>query len=138
MAYLEFSDYTRLGFNTVDKDVFSDLLPKATRQLDGLTLDFYKRKHNFQEDLQSDQDVLRYRAESFQIALGLTIDFMYESGITSTLELANANTPSVTIGRTHVDATNQAKALVSSAQGYVVPDEAVRQIAPYGLLYRGG
>ncbi|WP_371190546.1 hypothetical protein [Weissella viridescens] len=62
---------------------------------------------------------------------------MDETGITNTLGLANANTPNVTIGRTHVDSTNPVKGLVTSAQGYVVPDEAIKQIAPYGLLYRG-
>lgn len=136
MDYLDFSTFKTLGFSQ-SEDVFKQLAPKASRQLDGLTMGFYKRKHDLSSELKSEQDALRFRAEAFQIALGLTIEFMDETGITSTIELANENTPNVTIGRTHVDATNQAKALVSSAQGYVVPDEAVRQIAPYGLLYRG-
>ncbi|MBS0949523.1 hypothetical protein JK159_03905 [Weissella minor] len=136
MDYLDFSTFKALGFSQLE-ETFNELLPKAARQLDGLTMGFYKRKHDFEGELKSEQDALRFRAEAFQIALGLTIEFMDETGITNTIELANENTPNVTIGRTHVDATNQAKALVSSAQGYVVPDEAVRQIAPYGLLYRG-
>lgn len=136
MDYLDFSTFKALGFSQ-SEEVFKDLLPKASRQLDGLTRDFYKNKHDFESELHSDHDVLRYRAEAFQIALGLTIEFMDETGITNSLGLANANTPNVTIGRTHVDATNPVKGLVASAQGYVVPDEAIKQIAPYGLLYRG-
>lgn len=136
MDYLDFKTFKDLGFSQ-SQETFNELLPKATRQLDGLTMDFYKRKHNLQEDLQSNQDVRRYRGEAFQISVGLTIEFMDETGVTSTIALANANTPNITIGRTHVDATNPVKGLVNSSQGYVIPEEAVRQIAPYGLLYRG-
>lgn len=136
MNYLDFSTFKSLGFSQ-SEEVFTDLLPKASRQLNGLTLDFYKDRHDFESELHSNHDALRYRAEAFQIALGLTIEFMDETGITNTIELSNANTPNVTIGRTHVDAINPVKGLVASAQGYVVPDEAVKQIAPYGLLYRG-
>lgn len=136
MNYLDFSTFKSLGFSQ-SEEVFNNLLPKAARQLNGLTRDFYKNNHDFESELHSGHDALRYRAEAFQIALGLTIEFMDETGITNTLELSNAYTPNVTIGRTHVDATNPVKGLVTSAQGYVVPDEAVKQIAPYGLLYRG-
>ncbi len=131
VSFDEFSDIT--GNKQITEDEYAKLYKKAVLQVDDLTNDFYKR-FDLERESESDIPGIKARARAFKQAFSLTIDFMYETGITSRTELAQSAQGSVSIGRTRVEAPNIKGALTN---GYVVPAEASRLLGRYGLLYRG-
>lgn len=133
--YLTYSDFN--NFNSdISEEEFKRLLPKAIRQLQGLTNYFYPRMADFTDELNSEFKSFKWRAETYQQALCLTIEFMHDNNVTTSSEANSSATPSFTIGHTHVEGTS-VKSAVSKALGFLVPNEAVNLLAPYGFLYRG-
>lgn len=134
MSYLDYAEFTELTGSELDEQKFKRLLPKATVQLDGLTNDFYSARYVLEAEYKSDYPLIRARATTFKQALGATVEYMDETGITSRSDVANVAQGGVSIGRTRVEGPDYKKSL---APGWVVPVEYYALLGRHGLLYRG-
>lgn len=131
--YLSYDEYTNYSDADVDESTFDKLEKKAEIQIDEMTSDLYQY-HDLQDELNSDVRGIQLRARSFKQSIAMTIDFMNEYNVTSRADIATEYTGTVAIGRTRIEAPNLKGSTIG---GYVVPVEASRLLARYGLLYRG-
>lgn len=127
MAYLTHEEYTGFGYSEIDKDVFDKLIVKASDFLDIQTRSFYQFN-----DLESD---IGFRRTKFKKAVALQVEYMHETGATSTYEV---NTPqSWSIGRTSVTESSRYSNTGRNEAPSILSEDAISMLSGSGLLYRG-
>ena len=127
MAYLTFIEYKELGYTSLEEDDFNSLIAKASTFIDSQTRDFYHFN-----DLETD---IEYRKTKFKKAVALQVEYMHQSGATSTYE---ANTPqSWSVGRTSVSESSRYSNTGSNETPTIVCDDAILALSGLGLLFRG-
>lgn len=127
MAYLTFEEYKKIGYEDLTDEEFSSLITKASDFIDIQTRDFYRKN-----DLEAD---IEYRKNKFKKAVALQVEYMYQSGSTSTHEV---NTPqSWSIGRTSVSEASRYSNTGKNETPSIICDDAIAILSGTGLLYRG-
>lgn len=122
MAYLTFKEWKEFGFADLEEKEFERLEKKAAIALDNETRYFYL-KHN----LDSDSAIRRL---AFKRAMALTIEQMFNTGITSLADKLALS--SISLGRTSISVSKDSLAKFS-----LVPVEAIHLLSSVGLLYKG-
>lgn len=122
MAYLTFKEWKEFGFADIEEKEFERLEKKAAIALDNETRYFY-RKYN----LDSDSAIRRL---AFKHAMALTIEQMFNTGITSLADKLALS--SISLGRTSISVSKDSLAKFS-----LVPSEAIHLLSSVGLLYKG-
>ena len=126
MAYLTFTEYEELGYTSLEEDDFNNLIAKASTFIDSQTRDFYHYN-----DLETD---IEYRKTKFKKAIALQVEYMYQSGATSTYD---ANTPqSWSIGRTSVSEASRYSNTGRNEAPSVICEDAILALSGSGLLSR--
>lgn len=126
MAYLTYNEYVEFGYR-LDEDVFNELVKDAERIIDLATNDFYK----VHDDILVDKS--KRRVETFKTAICEQIDFMRETGINKSYDLAQNEFTSITVGRLSLNPASN----VGSTMKNGLCTEAYNLLGRYGLLYRG-
>ena len=127
MTYLSYMEYEALGMNSLTASEFNEIIGKACFVLDSQTRDFYQFT-----DLESD---MPYRKQKFKLAVALQVEYMHQSGATSTYE---ANTPqSWSIGRTSVSEASRYSNTGRNETPTIVCEDAILALSGTGLLFRG-
>ena len=127
MAYLTFTEYEELGYTSLEEDDFNNLIAKASTFIDSQTRDFYHYN-----DLETD---IEYRKTKFKKAVALQVEYMHQSGATSTYD---ANTPqSWSIGRTSVSEASRYSNTGRNEAPSIICEDAVLALSGSGLLFRG-
>lgn len=127
MAYLTFTEYEELGYTSLEEDDFNNLIAKASTFIDSQTRDFYHYN-----DLETD---IEYRKTKFKKAVALQVEYMHQSGATSTYD---ANTPqSWSIGRTSVSESSRYSNTGRNEAPTIVCEDAILALSGSGLLFRG-
>lgn len=127
MAYLTFIEYKELGYTSLEEDDFNSLIAKASTFIDSQTRDFYHYN-----DLEND---IEYRKTKFKKAIALQVEYMHQSGATSTYD---ANTPqSWSIGRTSVSEASRYSNTGSNEAPSIICKDAILALSGTGLLFRG-
>lgn len=127
MAYLTFTEYKEIGYTSLEEDEFNNLIAKASTFIDSQTRDFYHYN-----DLEKD---IEYRRTKFKKAVALQVEYMYQSGATSTYD---ANTPqSWSIGRTSVSEASRYSNTGRNEAPSIVCEDAILALSGTGLLFRG-
>lgn len=129
MAYLTYSEYTGLGFSSInDEDSFNTIETTSESQFDMVTRGYYVTN-----DITTDTDT--NRVALFKKALAMQCDFVSKTGIASTVDLVNNSVKTVSIGRTSVTKNIDYTSIVDSASGICYT--AMNVLALTGLLFRG-
>lgn len=132
---LSFDRYKELGFVRLSEDSFNKVVNDADLLLSALTRDFYNF-HSIEDDLQSKDEFLVYRATQYQKAIAAQCDFADESGASNLFEQQDAALTDVSIGRTHLQRSNNLfNNLTYGKSGVSIT--AYSLLAGTGLLYRG-
>lgn len=127
MAYLTLQEYNAFGYTKLKSDTFDELISKASDFLDSQTRDFYHYN-----DLEKD---IEYRRTKFKKAVALQVEYMHQSGATSTYD---ANTPqSWSIGRTSVSEASRYSNTGRNEAPSVICEDAILALSGSGLLFRG-
>lgn len=127
MAYLTLEEYNAFGYTKLESDTFDELISKASDFLDSQTRDFYHYN-----DLETD---IEYRKTKFKKAVALQVEYMYQSGATSTYD---ANTPqSWSIGRTSVSESSRYSNTGRNEAPSIICEDAILMLSGTGLLFRG-
>lgn len=127
MAYLTFDEYENLGCEVLEEDEFNQLISKACNFIDSQTRNFYQFN-----DLEKD---LSFRRDKFKLAVALQVEYMHQTGATSTHEI---NTPqSWSIGRTSVSEASRYSNTGKNEAPSIICDDAILALSGTGLLFRG-
>ena len=128
MAYLTFEEYKGYGYETIDQSDFDKLIRKAGDYLDVETRSFYQ--FNSLEN-----DLSKFRKDNFKKAVALQVEYMYQTGASSTAEINSPQSWSVD-GMSVTEASRYSNTGKNEAPS-IVSEDAVRMLSGTGLLYRG-
>ncbi|OTN76729.1 hypothetical protein A5886_001808 [Enterococcus sp. 8G7_MSG3316] len=123
MSYLTRDEYENITDDKIDCKDFKKLLKRASALLDIHTSRFYQKN-----DLETD---VLMRKEAFKMAVAYQIEYMIETGATTSYGLQTPNSWSV--GRMSVSKTDN-----SNTANDVISGDALKALSGTGLLYRGG
>lgn len=133
--YLTYDEFKTLGISDIPEGNFNEAIAKAEIQIDMVTNFFYADGlHDLQNDLISSKKYLNMRAEAFKRALGITIYYAIETGVSSSNDAISGNIKSLSIGRTHLDTSGTDSVTYGNS---AVPNEAMALLFHWGLLYKG-
>lgn len=132
---MDYSTYTDLGFKKLDENVFDNVVTDSEVLISNLTLDYY-RLHDIDDDLNSDNLFLKYKATQYQRAICLQCEYANELGDGSLIGQQLTALTDVQIGRTHLQRTSNAANSVTYGKSGVVKS-AYDILGRTGLLYRG-
>ena len=126
MAYLTFEEYQKLGYEELTETEFNALINKACVFIDSQTRNFYQFN-----DLEKD---IPFRRDKFKFAIALQVEYMHQTGATSTYEI---NTPqSWSIGRTSVSEASRYSNSGRNEAPSILSDDAIAMLSGTGLLGR--
>lgn len=127
MAYLTYEEYAKLGYEDMSANEFDQLIGKASDFIDSQTRNFYQFK-KLEEDIP-------FRRDKFKKAVALQVEYMYQTGATSSYDV---NTPQTwSIGRTSVSEASRYSNTGRNEAPSIVSDDALLALSGTGLLYRG-
>ncbi|NVM33697.1 hypothetical protein HWI72_08790 [Pediococcus acidilactici] len=133
--YLTYDEFKALGISNISEENFNEAITKAEIQIDMVTNYFYADGlHDLQNDLISSKKCLNMRAKAFKKALGIIICYAIETGVSSSNDAISGNVKSISIGRTHLDASGTDSVTYGKS---AVPNEAMALLFHWGLLYKG-
>lgn len=124
-----------MGISDISEENFNEAITKAETQIDMVTNYFYADGlHDLQNDLISPKKHLNMRARAFKKALGIIICYAIETGVSSSNDAISGNIKSLSIGRTHLDASGTDSVTYGKSS---VPNEAMALLFHWGFLYKG-
>ena len=124
-----------MGISDISEENFKEAITKAEIQIDMVTNFFYADGlHDLQNDLISSKKRLNMRAKAFKRALGITIYYAVETGVTNSNDAISGNVKSLSIGRTHLDTSGTSSVTYGKT---AVPNEAMALLFHWGFLYKG-
>lgn len=124
-----------MGISDISEENFKEAITKAEIQIDMVTNFFYADGLNdLQNDLSSPKKCLNMRAKAFKKALGIIICYAIETGVSSSNDAISGNIKSLSIGRTHLDASGTDSVTYGKSS---VPNEAMALLFRWGFLYKG-
>jgi hypothetical protein len=127
MPYLTHEEYKEFGYSEITEDDFTKLVGKASDFFDIQTRNFYQF-HDLSKDIE-------FRKIKFKKAIALQIEYMQQTGATSTYEI---NTPQLwSIGRTSVSEASRYSNTGRNEAPSIVSEDAIAALSGTGLLYRG-
>lgn len=133
--YLTYDEFKALGISDISEENFNEAITKAETQIDMVTNYFYADGlHDLQNDLSSPKKYLNMRAKAFKKALGIIICYAIETGVSSSNDAISGNIKSISIGRTHLDASGTDSVTYGNS---AVPNEAMALLFHWGFLYKG-
>ena len=132
---MEFETYTSLGFKKLDEETFQKVVTDS-EMLIGILIRNYYDLHDINEDLNSNDNFLKFRATQYEKAICIQCEYADDIGGSSLVEQQQSNLSDVTIGRTHLSRSNSpANTATFSNSGVYLP--AYQLLGSTGLLYRG-
>lgn len=133
--YLTYDEFKALEISDISEENFNEAITKAETQIDMVTNYFYADGlHDLQNDLSSPKKYLNMRAKAFKKALGIIICYAIETGVSSSNDAISGNIKSISIGRTHLDASGTDSVTYGNS---AVPNEAMALLFHWGFLYKG-
>lgn len=128
MAYLTHEEYEKFGYEVIEKEDFDRLIGKASDYLDVETRSFYQFNS-------LDEDPSEFRRNKFKKAVALQVEYMYQTGASSTAEINSPQSWSVD-GMSVTEASRYSNTGKNEAPS-IVSEDAIRMLSGTGLLYRG-
>ena len=132
---MDYATYKKLNFSILNQDEFEEVITKSEILISNLTRDFYQL-HNLEDDLDSSDKFIVYRAIQYQKAICLQCEYAHELGAAGLLGQQQTGLTDVQIGRTHIQRNNNAANSVTLGKSGVIK-EAADLLGSTGLLYRG-
>lgn len=124
-----------MGISDISEENFNEAITKAEIQIDMVTNYFYADGlHDLQNDLISTKKSLNMRAKAFKKALGIIVCYAIETGVSNSNDAISGNIKSISIGRTHLDASGTDSVTYGNS---AVPNEAMALLFHWGFLYKG-
>lgn len=124
-----------MGISDISEESFKEAITKAETQIDMVTNYFYADGlHDLQNDLISSKKRLNMRAKAFKKSLGIIICYAIETGVYNSNDAISGNIKSLSIGRTHLDASGTDSVTYGKSS---VPNEAMALLFHWGFLYKG-
>lgn len=126
MHYLTYEEYKEFGYSNIKQDEFEGLIQRACDYLDIQTRNFYQFN-----DLETDID---FRKTKFKKAVALQIEYMYQTGATTSFETESPLNWSVD----GMQVSNPAKyTSTGSLSPSIISADAISMLSGTGLLFRG-